>query len=172
MPTPRLTKIGGVLARGPAPAMTGKWRAADGPQPRQDDLSAVGVPAEHQRHRERGGFEQARRGVRQQDQHSARPRASAGRCPRRAGSSSGCRQVERLAADTNLGAGVPQHGEPRAAECRRHVVIVVVVAEHREDAVTSACRPASASAAAWTKSAIAPGDVVAAQHDQVGALRR
>ena len=62
------------------------------------------------------------------------PRSSRAISVDAAGPVADAHQVERLAADADLGPGVAQHGEADGAQRRRHVAVVVVIAEHGEDA--------------------------------------
>ena len=60
-----------------------------------------------------------------------------------------------------------QHVNASRRERRRHVVIIVVIAEDREDAMRRGQRRERFSGRHHER-AVAPGDVIAAEHDEVG----
>ena len=140
---------------------------------REHDLAAVRVAAQHQRQRELGGFLEARRIVRQKDR---RWRGAA----REGGDVAGARrpvsnpdEIERLAADRETCPRVLQDLDPARGHRRRHVPIVVMVAEHAEHAVRRRQRAHRVGrrfdevAVALGGVVSAPGDVVAAEHDEI-----
>ena len=99
-----------------------------------------------------------------------RRRAARGRCRDAPGPVADAGEVERLAADREARARVTQHGEAFRGQRRRHVAIVVVIAEHREHAVRRRQRRERVGRRLH-EPPVAPGDVVAAEHDEVGRFR-
>ena len=71
----------------------------------------------------------------------------------------------RLVSDREAGAGVAKHLDAATRERRGHVVIVVVIAEDAEDAERSGQRR-ERFRGGLDEIAIAPRDVVAAEHDE------
>ena len=141
----------------------------DGADPRQDDLAAVRMPAEQQGHRKRRRFDETFRSVRDQDQrrrralhdprdvrHPVRPVAQAG-------------DIHGFAADADLRPRILQHDEARVRQRRRRLPLVVVVAEHREDAERRR-QPGERLGRRLDEPVIAVGHVVAADDDEVGVV--
>ena len=136
-------------------------------------MSAVCVPREHERNRQRHGFRKAGRVVSQEDEISRRTLDHPGDVRRPSRPETDPCQIERLTSDHDPRAGVPEHGEPVPLQCRRHVVIVVVVAKDRKDAVSSAQwrERLSGRRHEVAGASPSPGDVIAAEDDQVRILR-
>ena len=78
-------------------------------------------------------------------------------------------QIDRLVPDRQPGARILQHLHAVAGERGRHVVVVVVVAEDAEHAVWRGERRERVGGRVDVV-AIAAGDVVAAEHDQIRLL--
>ena len=148
VPRPRLTNIV-VWSRRPMPATTGNFCAATAPDQRQDDLSAVRVARQHERHLQGRRFRQPSRVVRQQDHEARRTARDRGDVAGAFGPVANPHQIDRLAPDRHARARVLQHLDAARGQRRRHVVVVVVVAEDAVHAV-GAESGASASADGWT----------------------
>ena len=80
-------------------------------------------------------------------------------------------QLEPLAADVELRPRVFQHLDAAPRQRRRHVAVVVVVAEDGKDAMRRVQRRQQFGDR-LDERAIAERHVVAAEHDQIGLLRR
>src|SRR5262245_19186900 len=75
------------------------------------------------------------------------------------------RQFEALSVDLKPGSCVFENLNTLRGECSRHIAVVIVIAEDCEDTVR--CRQRCKQLGDWSdKCAIAPGDVIAAEHDQ------
>ena len=164
VPMPRLTNID-VLSCRASPDATGNLRRPARPGPAAPPgRRACGPTA--RRHVERGGFSQPPRIVRQQQHRRAEPRsARATSSPRRVQNrmppmSSGARL------DDDAGPRVEQHREAVACERRADAALVVVVADHGEDAVRCVERPQQLRHRRDER-LVAEGHVITAEHDEI-----
>lgn len=144
----------------------GKFPCRESAYHRQYHLPSVGVPGEHPADVERGGFSQTSRVVRQQEHR--RPRAAQG--PRHfvgaARPEPDASDVQRCTFHDDPSPVVEQHRDALSFECGRHRAIVVMVAEHREDAARR-IEGRQQLGHGPSKAAIPRCDEVAPQQDQV-----
>ena len=113
--------------------MTGDDReflGRDRAEGRQHHLAAVCVTREHQRHAERSGFCQSSWVVRQQDGHWCGVAGEIGNVDLAFRPESDADDIDRLAFDPQSRARVLQHLDAVLSQGRRHLVIVVVIAEN------------------------------------------
>ena len=154
----------------PKPATTGNFRAATAPTPGSTTWppcvcpdSTSGIFSAAASVRRRGSCASRITGARGAADDGAMSAARLGPEPDTG-------ELERLVADRQARPRVLQHLDAAAPQRRRHVVIVVVVAEDAEDAVRRRERARALRPTAPTNAPVAPGDVVAAEHDQIRAL--
>lgn len=127
----------------------------------------MGVSRQHQLHVELRGFHQAARVVRQQEGRFSGASQHTGDFVRTAGPEPDARDVEALAADGQRGALVAQYGEALGRERRRHLAVIVVIAQNGERAMGRLGERREALGHRADEAAIAVGDVIAAEYDEI-----
>jgi hypothetical protein len=113
-----------------------------------------------------GGFGKAPRVVREQDGRTVRAAGKRGDVEGTLGPETNADEVQRFAVDRQPGAGVFQHLDAVSRQRCADVVVVVVVAEDAEDTVGGR-EGGERLSGRHDVLTIAPGHVVAAEHDEI-----
>jgi tyrosyl-tRNA synthetase len=104
--------------------------------------------------------------VGQENDRSGRPTCHRGDIGGSPGPEADADQFERFVSDGKARPGILQHTDPAARKSGRHIVVVVVIAEDCEDSLR--CRKsAQRLCGSAHKPSVAPGHIIAAEHDQI-----
>lgn len=112
-----------------------KLLRSDRSESREHDLSTVRVSGEHERNAECGCLVQSPRIVREQNRWCTRPAQHVGDIGGSPGPEPDAGKVQCLVSNREAGTDVPEYLDPPGRQRRGHVVVVIVIAEDRENSV-------------------------------------